>query len=327
MSMADRDGFIWYDGKLVPWRDATTHVLTHTLHYGLGVFEGVRCYLTESGPAIFRLRDHTERLLRSAQIFGMKIPYSRDELEAAQKECVSANALGSCYIRPLAFYGSEAMGVAAKSNKVLVSIAAWPWGAYLGADGLEKGIRVKTSSFTHHHPNITMCNAKAVCNYAVSIMANQEATHDGYEEAMLLDPQGFVCQGSGENVFLVRDGKLHTPDLSGGALNGITRATILTFAEELGIPVIERRITRDEFYICDEAFFTGTAAEVTPIRELDNRVIGAGERGPMTKKLQAMFFDAVNGRNAKYHAWLTPVMSANAAPDHARPARQPAAVR
>ena len=241
MSMADRDGFIWYDGKIVPWRDATTHVLTHTLHYGMGVFEGVRCYKTGAGPAIFRLREHTDRLFRSAQIFGMKIPYSREELEEAQKECVSRNRLDSCYLRPLVFYGSEAMGVAAKSNPVRVAIAVWPWGAYLGADGLEKGIRVKTSSFTHHHPNITMCNAKAVCNYAVSVLANQEATHDGYEEAMLLDPQGYVCQGSGENVFLVRDGKLSTPDLAGGALNGITRGSIITFAEELDIPVVERR--------------------------------------------------------------------------------------
>ena len=309
MSMADRDGFIWYDGKFVPWREANTHVLTHTLHYGLGVFEGVRCYQTVVGPAIFRLRDHTDRLFRSAQIFGMKIPYEKDELDQAQKECVKRNGLESCYLRPIAFYGSKAMGVAAKSNPVRVAIAAWPWGAYLGTDGLEKGIRVKTSSFTHHHPNITMCNAKAVCNYAVSILANQEATHDGYEEAMLLDPQGFICQGSGENVFLVRDGKLHTPDLSGGALNGITRATIMTFAEELKIPVIERRITRDEFYIADEAFFTGTAAEVTPIRELDNRPIGEGRRGPVTKRLQSMFFDVVNGRNPKYASWLTHVAS------------------
>ncbi len=304
MSMADRDGWIWYDGKMVPWRDATTHVLTHTLHYGMGVFEGVRCYETPTGPAIFRLRDHTDRLFRSAQIFGMKIPFSKDELSAAQKDCVRKNNLVSCYLRPLVFYGSNAMGVAAKSNPVRVAIAVWPWGAYLGAEAIEKGIRVRTSSFTHHHPNITMCNAKATCNYAVSIMANQEATIDGYEEAMLLDPQGFVCQGSGENVFMVRDGKLHTPDLSGGALNGITRATIITFAEELGIPVIERRITRDEFYICDEAFFTGTAAEVTPIRELDNRPIGDGRRGPMTAKLQAMFFDAVGGRNPSKSAWL-----------------------
>jgi len=307
MSMADRDGFIWYDGKLVPWRDATTHVLTHTLHYGMGVFEGVRCYETATGPAIFRLRDHTDRLFRSAQIFGMKIPYAKDELDAAQKECVQKNGLTACYLRPIVFYGSEAMGVAAKSNPVRVAIAAWPWGAYLGAEGLEKGIRVKTSSFTHHYPNTTMCNAKAVCNYAVSILANQEATHDGYEEAMLLDPQGYICQGSGENVFLVRDGTLHTPDLSGGGLAGITRATIFTLAAEVGIPVTERRITRDEFYIADEAFFTGTAAEVTPIRELDNRPIGSGRRGPITQKLQSMFFDIVSGRNPKYKSWLTPV--------------------
>jgi branched-chain amino acid aminotransferase len=217
MSMADRDGWIWYDGRMVPWRDASTHVLTHTLHYGLGVFEGVRCYKTQDGPAIFRLADHTERLFNSARIFGMKIPYSHEELVAAQVDCVRRNGLESCYLRPIAFYGSHAMGVAARSNPVRVAVAAWPWGAYLGAEGLEKGIRVRTSSFTHHHPNVTMGNAKAVCNYAVSILANQEATHDGYEEAMLLDPQGFVCQGSGENVFIVRDGTLHTPDLSGGA--------------------------------------------------------------------------------------------------------------
>ena len=218
-------------------------------------------------------------------------------------------------------------GRGGQSNPVRVAIAAWPWGAYLGAEGLEKGIRVKTSSFTHHHPNITMCQAKAVCNYAVSILANQEATHDGYEEAMLLDPQGFVCQGSGENVFLVRDGKLHTPDLAGGALNGITRGTIMTFAAEHGIPVIERRITRDEFYIADEAFFTGTAAEVTPIRELDNRPIGSGQRGPITQMLQAQFFDVVNGRNAKYRSWLTPVNSDAGSIDYAAPRRQRAARR
>ena len=307
MSMADRDGWIWYDGKMVPWRDANTHVLTHTLHYGMGVFEGVRAYKTDDGPAIFRLRDHTDRLFRSAHIFAMNNPFAREEIKAAQLACVRDNKLESCYIRPLVFYGSEALGVAAKSNPVRVAIAAWPWGAYLGAEGLEKGIRVKTSSFTHHHPNITMCNAKAVCNYAVSILSNQEATHDGYEEAMLLDPQGFVCQGSGENLFIVRDGKLHTPDLSGGALNGITRSTIITFAGELGIPVIERRITRDEVYIADEAFFTGTAAEVTPIREYDNRPIGTGARGPLTTKLQTLFFDTVNGRNPSKKSWLTKV--------------------
>ena len=217
------------------------------------------------------------------------------------------NGLDACYIRPIAFYGSNAMGVAARSNPVRVAIAAWPWGAYLGAEGLEKGIRVKTSSYTHHHPNVTMSQAKAVTNYAVSILANQEVTADGYDEAMLLDPQGFVCQGSGENVFMVRDGVLSTPDLSGGALNGITRMSIMTFAKELGIEVQERRITRDEFYIADEAFFTGTAAEVTPIRELDNRPIGNGARGPITTKLQSLFFDTVNGRNPSKASWLTPV--------------------
>ena len=307
MSMADRDGWIWYDGKLVPWRDATTHVLTHTLHYGMGVFEGVRCYQTPRGPAIFRLADHTDRLFRSARVFAMRLPFASAVLSEAQREVVRANKLESCYIRPIAFYGSEAMGVAAKTNPVRVAIAAWPWGAYLGADGIEKGIRVRTSSFTHHHPNITMCGAKAVCNYAVSILANQEATHDGYEEAMLLDPQGYVCQGSGENVFIVRDGALHTPDLAGGALAGITRATIITFAGELGIEVVERRITRDEVYVADEAFFTGTAAEVTPIRELDHRPIGSGTRGPVTERLQKRFFDVVNGRDPEHAAWLTPV--------------------
>jgi branched-chain amino acid aminotransferase len=307
MSMADRDGWIWFDGKMVPWRNATTHVLTHTLHYGMGVFEGVRCYKTVDGPAIFRLRDHTDRFFNSAHIYQMKMPFAKEQIDEAQLECVRKNGLESCYLRPIAFYGSHAMGVAAKSNPVLVAIAVWPWGAYLGAEAIEKGIRVKTSSYTHHHPNVTMCNAKAVGNYTVSILANQEALHDGYEEAMLLDPQGFVCQGSGENVFLVRDGKLHTPDLSGGALDGITRRTIFTFAGELGIPVIERRITRDEFYIADEAFFTGTAAEVTPIRELDNRQIGTGSRGPLTTKLQALFFETVSGRNPAHKAWLTRV--------------------
>ncbi len=308
MSMADRDGWIWYDGKMVPWRDATTHVLTHTLHYGMGVFEGLRCYATARGPAIFRLSDHTARLFRSARIFGMKIPFSAEQLNSAQRACVRENKLEACYIRPIAFYGSVAMGVAARSNPVLVAIAAWPWGAYLGAEGIEKGIRVRTSSYTHHHPNITMCGAKAVTNYAVSILANQEATQDGYEEAMLLDPQGYVCQGSGENMFIVRDGKLHTPDLSGGALAGITRATIIEFAAEIGVPVVERRITRDEIYVADEAFFTGTAAEVTPIRELDRRPIGEGSRGPVTERLQRMFFDAVNGRDAAHAHWLTPVL-------------------
>src|SRR6478672_11975086 len=307
MSMADRDGVIWYDGKLVPWRDATTHVLTHSLHYGLAVFEGLRAYKTDAGTAIFRLKEHTERFFNSAHIFMMKLPYDKETMIEAQKQVVRENKLDACYVRPIAFYGSEKMGVSPKGAQVMVAIAAWPWGAYLGADGIEKGIRVKTSSYTHHHPNITMCGAKAVCNYAVSILANQEATHDGYEEAMLLDPQGFVCQGSGENVFLVRDGTLHTPDLSGGALAGITRDTIIRFAGEIGIPVSERRITRDEFYVADEAFFTGTAAEVTPIREYDHRPIGEGRRGPITARLQTMFFDTVNGRDPAHGEWLTMV--------------------
>jgi len=304
MSMADRDGFIWYDGKMVPWRDATTHVLTHTLHYGMGVFEGVRAYETVQGPAIFRLHDHTKRLFRSAHIFGMKIPFTAEELDQAQLACVRDNRLKSCYIRPLAFYGSVAMGVAAKSNPVRVAIAAWPWGAYLGADGLERGIRVKTSSFTRHHVNIHMTGAKACANYLNSILANQEATTDGYDEALLLDPQGYVSEGSGENIFLVQNGELHTPDLSSGALRGITRDTVFALARDLGISVIDRRITRDEVYCADEAFFTGTAAEVTPIRELDNRQIGPGHRGPVTERLQALFFDTVNGRNDRHRDWL-----------------------
>jgi len=307
MSMADRDGWIWYDGKMVPWRDATTHVLTHTLHYGMGVFEGVRAYETATGPAIFRLQEHTDRLFRSAHIFGMEIPFTKAEISAAQIACVRENKLKSCYIRPIVFYGSHAMGVAAKSNPVRVAIAAWPWGAYLGAEGLEKGIRVKTSSFTRHHVNITMTGAKAVANYCNSILANQEATHDGYDEALLLDAQGYVSEGSGENVFLVINGELHTPDIGSGALKGITRDAVMTLARELGIAVHERRILRDEVYCADEAFFTGTAAEVTPIRELDNRVIGAGRRGPITEKLQTLFFDTVNGRNPAKQAWLTRV--------------------
>jgi branched-chain amino acid aminotransferase len=307
--MADRDGWIWYDGKMVPWRDATTHVLTHTLHYGMGVFEGVRAYETATGPAIFRLQEHTDRLFRSAHIFGMEIPFTKDEISAAQIACVRDNKLRSCYIRPIVFYGSQAMGVAAKSNPVRVAIAAWPWGAYLGAEGLEKGIRVKTSSFTRHHVNITMTGAKAVANYCNSILANQEATHDGYDEALLLDAQGYVSEGSGENVFLVIGGALHTPDIGSGALKGITRDAVMTLARELGIAVHERRILRDEVYCADEAFFTGTAAEVTPIRELDNRQIGSGRRGPITEQLQTLFFDTVNGRNPAKQAWLTPVQA------------------
>ncbi len=304
MSLADRDGFIWYDGELVPWRQATTHVCTHTLHYGLGVFEGLRAYKTARGTAIFRLEEHTERLYRSAHIFGMKIPYDRETLLEAQKEVVRANKLESCYVRPIAFYGAEALGISAKTISVHVAIAAWPWGAYLGAEGLEKGIRVKTSSFSRHHVNVTMCKAKAVGSYSNSILANQEATNDGYDEALLLDVEGYVAEGSGENVFIVRNGVLYTPDLT-SALEGITRDTVIQLAREAGLTVVEKRITRDEVYIADEAFFTGTAAEVTPIRELDNRVIGSGSRGPVTARLQSMFFDVVNGRSEKHLGWLS----------------------
>jgi branched-chain amino acid aminotransferase len=306
MSMADRDGVIWYDGKMVPWREATTHVLTHTLHYGMGVFEGVRAYETPDGPSIFRLQDHTDRLFRSAHILGMKMPFDKETLNEAQKAVVRDNNLKSGYLRPMAFYGAEAMGISAKTLSVHVIVAAWPWGAYLGQEALEHGIRVKTSSFTRHHVNITMCKAKANGNYMNSILAHREAEMDGYQEALLLDVEGFVAEGSGENVFIVRNGKLYTPDLT-SALEGITRDTILKLAGELGIPVIEKRITRDEVYCADEAFFTGTAAEVTPIRELDNRTIGTGDRGPITTQLQALYFDCVQGRSAPHASWLAHV--------------------
>jgi branched-chain amino acid aminotransferase len=302
--MSDRDGYIWYDGKLVNWRDATTHVLTHTLHYGMGVFEGVRAYQTPKGTAIFRLQDHTDRLFRSAHILGMKMPYSKDEINEAQRAAVRENKLESAYIRPMAFYGAEAMGISAKTLSTHIIVAAWKWGAYLGQEALDNGIRVKTSSFSRHHVNITMCKAKANGNYMNSILAHREAEQDGYDEALLLDVDGFVSEGSGENVFIIRKGKIYTPDLT-SALEGITRDTIVQLANELGYQVIEKRITRDEVYSADEAFFTGTAAEVTPIRELDNRAIGNGSRGPVTQKLQALYFDCVQGRSAKHEGWLT----------------------
>ena len=304
MSMADRDGVIWYDGKMVPWRDANTHVLTHTLHYGLGVFEGLRAYETAQGPAIFRLQEHTERLFNSAHIFMMKMPYDKATLMQAQCDVVKQNKLSSAYIRPIAFYGAEAMGLSARTLSVHVAIAAWSWGTYLGPEALENGIRVKTSSFTRHHVNINMCRAKSVTTYANSILANQEVAINGYDEALLLDVEGYVAEGSGENIFIVKQDKLYTPDLT-SCLEGITRASVIELAAELGIPVIEKRITRDEIYCADEAFFTGTAAEVTPIRELDNRVIGLGKRGPITAQIQTLFFDCVKGR-ANHHAnWLT----------------------
>jgi branched-chain amino acid aminotransferase len=307
MSMEDRDGKIWMDGALVDWRDAKIHVLTHTLHYGCGAFEGVRAYDTVHGTAIFRLREHTERLFNSAKILRMQIPYGFEQVAEAQREVVRANKLQSCYIRPLIWIGSEKLGVSPKGNTIHLMIAAWAWGAYLGDEGLARGIRVKTSSYTRHHVNITMTQAKATSNYSNSILANMEATDDGYDEALLLDASGFVSEGAGENVFVVKNGVVYTPDLSAGALNGITRNTVFAICQDLGLKLVEKRITRDEIYIADEAFFTGTAAEVTPIRELDRVEIGTGSRGPVTEKIQSAFFDIVNGRNAKYAEWLTKV--------------------
>ncbi|MFA7558709.1 MAG: branched-chain amino acid transaminase [Hydrogenophaga sp.] len=306
-SLSDRDGKIWMDGQMVDWRDAKIHVLTHTLHYGCGAFEGVRAYNTVNGTAIFRLEDHTRRLFNSAKILRMSVPFSEEEVNEAQKAVVRENKLESCYIRPLVWIGDEKLGVSPKGNRIHVMIAAWAWGAYLGEEGMTRGIRVKTSSYARHHVNITMTQAKAVSNYTNSILANMEATDDGYDEALLLDTAGFVAEGSGENVFVVKDGVIYTPDLSAGALNGITRNTIFHVAKDLGLDIVQKRITRDEVYIADEAFFTGTAAEVTPIRELDRVQIGAGSRGPITEKLQSAFFDVVNGKNSKYAHWLAKV--------------------
>ncbi len=306
MSMADRDGKIWKDGQMVDWRDATLHMLTHSLHYGMAVFEGVRAYNTVNGTAIFRLKEHTQRLYNSTKIFQMKIPFDMETVMEAQKEVVRANKLESCYLRPLVWIGSEKMGVSARGNTIHVAVAAWPWGAYLGEEGLAKGIRVKTSSFTRHHVNVSMVRAKASGYYINSILANQEVTADGYDEALLLDTEGYVSEGAGENVFIVKNGRIYTPDLA-SCLDGITRDSVVTLARDMGIEVIEKRITRDEVYCADEAFFTGTAAEVTPIRELDGRMIGAGSRGPVTQKLQSMFFDVVGGKAEKYRHWLTKV--------------------
>ena len=307
MSMSDRDGKIWMDGELVEWRDAKIHVLSHTLHYGCGAFEGVRAYSTAQGPAIFRLREHTERLFNSAKILRMKIPFDLETVMEAQRTVVRENKLASGYIRPLVWIGDKKLGVSPKGNTIHLMVAAWAWGAYLGEEGLKRGIRVKTSSYTRHHVNITMTQAKAVSNYTNSILANMEATDEGYDEALLLDPSGFVAEGAGENLFVVKDGVVYTPDLSAGALNGITRNTVFHICKDLGLEVVQKRITRDEVYISDEAFFTGTAAEVTPIRELDRIELGAGSRGPITEKIQSAFFDIVNGRNPKYAHWLSKV--------------------
>jgi branched-chain amino acid aminotransferase len=306
MSMSDRDGLIWYDGKMVPWRDATTHVLTHSLHYGLSVFEGVRAYKASAGTAIFRLREHTERLFNSARIFMMQMPFTPEQLMDAQRQVVRANKLEEAYIRPIAFYGSEKMGVSPVGAKVHVAVAAWTWGAYLGEEGLQKGIRVKTSSYARHHINVSMVRSKTGGHYVNSILANLEATRDGYDEALLLDTQGFVAEGAGENLFIVREGQIYEPQLVSG-LAGITRRTVIELARDLGLSVQAKPMTRDDVYLADEAFFSGTAAEITPIRELDGRVIGSGRRGPMTEKIQTAFFDAVNGRTPRYREWLTPV--------------------
>ena len=309
--LSDRDGKIWMDGQMVDWRDAKIHVLTHTLHYGCGVFEGVRAYNGANGTAIFRLEEHTQRLLNSAKILRMVIPFTKEQIMQAQVDVVSSNKLESCYLRPLSWIGSRKLGVSPKGNHIHLMVAAWAWGAYLGDEGMTRGIRVKISSYTRHHVNITMTQAKAVSNYTNSILANTEALDDGYDEAMLLDANGFVSEGSGENLFVVKDGVVYTPDLSAGALNGITRNTVLHICKDLGIEVVQKRITRDEVYISDEAFFSGTAAEITPIRELDRIELGkagyVGTRGPITEKIQSAYFDIVNGRNPKYAHWLTQV--------------------
>ncbi|MEC8104171.1 MAG: branched-chain amino acid transaminase [Pseudomonadota bacterium] len=303
--MSDRDGLIWLDGELVDWRDAKVHVLTHTLHYGMGVFEGVRAYETDQGAAIFRLQEHTDRLFRSAHILNMKLPYTREELNEAQRAAVRENNLDSAYIRPMAFYGSEGMGLRADNLKVHVMVAAWEWPAYMGEEAKTQGIKIRTSSYTRHHVNITMCKAKANGNYINSMLALREAIDSGCEEALLLDNEGYVAEGSGENFFLVRDGIIYTPELT-SCLDGITRKTIIEMAQSLGYEVREKRITRDEVYVADEAFFTGTAAEVLPIQSLDGRIIGKGCRGPVTEKLQTMYFDTVTGKKPFNAEWITP---------------------
>ena len=304
MSMSDRDGLIWFDGEMVPWRDAKVHVLTHTLHYGMGVFEGVRAYETDNGPAIFKMREHTDRLFRSAHIMRMPMPFDKDTINEAQKAVIKANNLHEAYLRPMVFYGSEGMGLRADNLQAHVIVAAWSWPSYMSPEAKEKGIKVRTSSYTRHHVNISMCKAKANGHYINSMLALREALDSGCEEALLLDNEGYVAEGSGENIFIIRDGIMFTPELT-SCLDGITRKTIFSFAEELGVEVREKRITRDEVYIADEAFFTGTAAEVLPIRELDGRVIGTGVRGPLTEKFQAMYFDAVKGRNPARQDWLS----------------------
>ena len=307
MSFADRDGLIWMDGEMVPWRDAKVHVLTHSLHYGMGVFEGVRAYNTrDNGTCIFRLQEHTDRLFRSAHIMGMNMPFDKATLNQAQKDVVRLNGLEEGYLRPLAFLGSEGMGLRADNLRTQVVVAAWEWPSYMDPEARDHGIKVRTSSYTRHHVNISMCKAKATGNYINSLLALREAIESGAEEALLLDNEGYVAEGSGENVFMVRDNTIYTPELT-SCLEGITRDTIFVLAAELGYQIREKRITRDEVYVADEAFFTGTAAEVVPIRMLDGRIIGSGSRGPVTEKLQSMYFDSVRGNRQQNHQWLDPV--------------------
>ncbi|MFL0800933.1 MAG: branched-chain amino acid transaminase [Agarilytica sp.] len=309
MSFADRDGVIWFDGELVQWRDAKVHVLTHTLHYGMGVFEGVRAYNTaNNGTCIFRLQAHTDRLFRSAHIMNMKMSWDKEEINEAQKLVVRENNLKEAYLRPMVFLGSEGMGLRADNLKTHAIVAAWDWPTYMSPEAITKGIKVRTSSYTRHHVNISMCKAKANGHYINSMLALREALDSGCEEALLLDNEGYVAEGSGENIFIVRDGELLTPELT-SCLDGITRGTIFTFAKSLGLTIKEKRITRDEVYVADEAFFTGTAAEVLPIRELDGRAIGSGERGPITEQLQSMYFKTVRGEQDEYNSWLNPVES------------------
>lgn len=292
------------DGQLVNWDDANIHILTHTLHYGLGVFEGIRCYNTPEGPAVFRLKEHVKRLFQSAKIFLLEIPFSEEEICRAILDTIRHNKLKECYIRPIVYLGDGAMGLFPKGNPVRVAIAVWSWGAYLGEEGLEKGIRVKVSSFIRNHVNSNMCRGK-VCGYYVnSQLAKKEAISCGYDEALLLDTEGYVSEGSGENVFIVKKGILKTTPLT-SILEGITRDSVITISKDIGVETKEERFTRDEVYLADEAFFTGTAAEITPIRELDGRIIGEGKRGPITEKIQSIFFDTVKGKNDKYKSWLT----------------------
>ncbi len=303
-TLADRDGWIWLNGELVDWREARVHVLTYTLHYGVGVFEGVRAYDTPQGACIFRLEDHTTRLFDSARILQIEVPFSRAELIEAQRQVFVANDLREGYLRPVIYLGSEAMGLRAKDLSVNAAIACWPWPDYMDPESRERGITVRTSSYTRHHVNITMCKAKANGNYINSVLALREAQDAGCDEALLLDNEGYVAEGTGENIFVVKNGVIHTPELT-SCLPGITRDTILVFAREQGIPIVERRITRDEVYIADEAFFTGTAAEVLPIRELDGRMIADGKRGPITEQLQTLYFDQVRGRRDAHPEWHT----------------------